>query len=265
MLRDSNPAAPRASSGNSGTNTERNSERDERKEAAMVPARLPELWEWAEYYCPWCYIAAVRLHKVMKEYEGQVKLKVRPFPLEVFGSGAAPRDILEQEWWLAAIQEPTAEFAPYEGDDWPTTTLPAFEAAWCAFRQGEDVGHDYDLRIRRAFFAEGRNIGRREVLLEIAEETGLDLRPFREAFESGEARAAVLAQAQAGRERYRVRGTPTVMLSDGTKLKHPIAFPKLRERRVVGIRELPCWDEGCLQKTKELLEQALHGSSGEND
>ncbi len=21
-----------------------------------------ELWEWAEYYCPWCYIAAVRLH-----------------------------------------------------------------------------------------------------------------------------------------------------------------------------------------------------------
>jgi predicted DsbA family dithiol-disulfide isomerase len=102
----------------------------------------------------------------MPEYEGRVR--VRPFPLEVAGSGPAPRDILEQEWWLAAIQEPAADFAPYEGDDWPTTTLPAFEATWFAFRQGEEVGSDYDLRVRRAFFAEGRNIGRREVLLEIA-------------------------------------------------------------------------------------------------
>jgi hypothetical protein len=24
----------------------------------------PELWEWAEYYCPWCYIAAIRLQKI---------------------------------------------------------------------------------------------------------------------------------------------------------------------------------------------------------
>ena len=232
----------------------------------MVLARLPELWEWAEYYCPWCYIAAVRLRKVMPEYEGRVRMRVRPFPLEFVGSGSAPRDILEQEWWLAAIQEPAAEFARYEGDDWPTTTLPAFEAAWCAFGQGDDVGHDHDLRVRRAFFAEGRNIGRREVLMEIAEEAGLDTQPFRAAFESGEACAAVSAEARMGSGRYRVCGTPTVMLSDGQKLKHPIAFPKLRERRVVGVGELPCWDEGCLQKTRGLFEQALlHGGSGEND
>jgi predicted DsbA family dithiol-disulfide isomerase len=28
---------------------------------------LPEVWEWAEYYCPWCYITAVRLHRVQQE------------------------------------------------------------------------------------------------------------------------------------------------------------------------------------------------------
>jgi hypothetical protein len=39
----------------------------------------------------------VRLHKVMPEYEGRVRVRVRPFPLEVAGSGPAPRDILEQE------------------------------------------------------------------------------------------------------------------------------------------------------------------------
>ena len=197
----------------------------------------------------------------MPEYEGRVRVRVRSFPLEVAGSGPAPRDILEQEWWLAAIQEPAADFAPYEDDDWPTTTLLAFEAAWCAFRQGEEVGSDYDLRVRRAFFAEGRNIGRRKVLLEIAEEASLDARHFERAFTSGDAREAVLEECRSGKERYRVRGTPTVMLSDGTKLKLPIAFPTMKERKVVGIKPLPCCGEGCLDATRKLFEEALRQRS----
>lgn len=76
----------------------------------------------------------MRLHKLIPEYEGRVRVVEKPFPLEVLRGESAPRGLLEQEWWIAAIQEPAAEFAPYEGDDWPTTTLPAFEATWCAFR-----------------------------------------------------------------------------------------------------------------------------------
>ncbi len=184
----------------------------------------------------------------------------KPFPLEVFGSGGPDRDLLEQEWWIAAIQEPAAEFNPYEGDDWPETTLPAFEAAWCAFRQGEEVGHDYDLRVRRAFFGQGRNIGRREVLREIAEEAGLEMRRFERDFSGEEPRRAVLEEAREGAERYRVRGTPTAMLPSGRKLRHPIAFPKIEGRRVVGVRPLPCCGEGCLEETRKLFEEALAGS-----
>ena len=65
---------------------------------------IPELWEWAEYYCPWCYIAAVRLHRVAKEFEGRVTFRTRPFPLELAHGEAAPRDILQQEWWLALFR-----------------------------------------------------------------------------------------------------------------------------------------------------------------
>ena len=139
---------------------------------------IPELWEWAEYYCPWCYVAAVRLHHVLPEFEGRARLRVRPFPLEVMGDEAAPRRILEQEWWLAAIQEPAAAFAPYPDDDWPTTTLPAFDAAWAARNQGQAIGMDYDLRVRQAFFAEGRNIGRPEVLFDIAREASREMPRF---------------------------------------------------------------------------------------
>ncbi len=79
----------------------------------------------------------MRLHKVLPEYQDRVRVRIRPFPLGLGKNPTVPRDILEQEWWLAALQEPAAEFAPYRGDDWPATTLPAFEAAWCAARQGE--------------------------------------------------------------------------------------------------------------------------------
>ncbi len=199
----------------------------------------------------------MRLHKVLPEYQDRVRLRIRPFPLGLGRDPRVPRDILEQEWWLAALQEPAAEFALYRSDDWPATTLPAFEAAWCAARQGEAAYIDYDIRIRRAFFAEGRNIGRTDVLMEIAKEAGLDIPDFVRAIGSGEARASVLQESQLGRERYKVHGTPTVMLADGTRLRLPIAFPVMRERKIVGVDTLPCCGEGCLDAMRRLFEQAL--------
>ncbi len=205
-------------------------------------------------------MAAVRLHAVMPEFQGRATLRIRPFPLELIDGESAPRDILEQEWWLAAIQEPAAAFAPYSGDDWPTTTLPAFEAAWCAARQGEEAHASYDLRVRQAFFAEGRNIGRWDVLREIAEEAGLDRHQFNQDVAGGEARPAVVEEARLGREHYRVRGTPTLMLADGTKLRHSIAYPRMVDRKVVEVPALPCCGEACLEATRAMIEQALRAS-----
>jgi predicted DsbA family dithiol-disulfide isomerase len=198
----------------------------------------------------------VRLHHVLPEYQGRVGLRVRPFPLEMIGEAAQP-GILQQEWWLAAIQEPLAEFKPSLGGDWPTSTLPAFEVAWCALQQSEMAFFDLDVLIRRAFFAEGRNIGRRDVVLELARTVGVDTNSMTAELDSGRPREAVLREARLGQERYQVRGTPTVMLADGTKLRHPIAFARMREERVVGVMPLPCSGEECLQATRALFERAL--------
>ncbi len=222
----------------------------------MEQGNIPELWEWAEYYCPWCYVAAVRLHKIMPEYQGRVKLRQRAFPLEIYGGGPPDRNELELEIWLAALQEPEAVFKPLK-EDWPSTTLPAFEGAWCAFQQGEISGHDFDLRIRRAFFAEGRNIGKRSVILELAHEAGLDMDHFTRLFNSGEASAAVLEEGRLGKEIYKVRGTPTVMLADGKKLRHPLAYPNIKNGKILSVGRLPCCSEGCYDATRALFEQAL--------
>lgn len=73
-------------------------------------------------------------------------LGTRFFPLELLRPGGPSRPLLEQEWWLAAIQEPAAAFSPYPDRDWPTTTLPAFDAAWAAKNQGHAIGRSPEAR-----------------------------------------------------------------------------------------------------------------------
>lgn len=205
----------------------------------------------------------MRLQKIAPEYEGRVRLVERAFPLEVYGGGPPDRKELELEIWLAALQESKAVFKPFS-DDFPTTTLPAFDAAWCAFQQSESIGRDFDLRIRRAFFAEGRNIGKREVMLDLAREAKLDLDDFTRRFNSDEPRAAILAEGKLGKEKFGVRGTPTIMLSDATKLRHPLAYANIQHDKIVSVGRLPCSGEGCYQATRELFEKALGNGSQQN-
>ncbi|MCC6147143.1 MAG: DsbA family protein [Anaerolineaceae bacterium] len=192
----------------------------------------------------------------MPEYQGRVRLRERAFPLELYGGGPPDRKELELEIWLAALQEPEAVFKPFK-DDWPATTLPAFEGAWCAFQQGETVGRDFDLRLRRAFFYEGRNIGQREIILELAREAGLDMDHFTHHFKGGEARAAVIEEGRLGKEIYKVRGTPTIMLANGERLHHLIVYPNIENGKILSVGKLPCCGEGCYEATRALFEQAL--------
>ncbi len=40
-----------------------------------------------------------------------------------------------------------------------------------------------------------------------------------------------------------------------------LTFPTIKERKVVGIKPLPCCGEGCLDATRDLFEEALrHGA-----
>lgn len=203
----------------------------------------------------------MRLSAVAPEYEGRVRLVERAFPLEIYGGGPPNKRELEQEWWLAALQEPAAEFRPYENPNWPETTLPAFEAAWCARQQDEAAARRLDVRIRRAFFAESADLSRRDLYPELAREVGLEMPAFNRLFESSRPLAAVLEEGRMGKEQYGVRGTPTLLLSNGlsggARLRHPIAFPRTKNERVVSVTPLPCCGDGCYAATRALFERAL--------
>ncbi len=204
----------------------------------------------------------MRLRQVENEYEGRLRVRTRAFPLQLLGARVAPRGLLAEEWWLAAVQEPAAEFQAFTGDDWPTTTLPAFVAVRAVADEDEAVAHTLDMRVRRAFFAESRNIGKEEVLLELVRDVGGDAAHVARAFSDPGVRGAVEEECQVGRTRFGVRGTPTLMLEDGTRLHMPMATPRIINERIVGVREQTCLGEECLQATRALFDQAVRGGPG---
>jgi len=93
--------------------------------------------------------------------------------------------------------------------------------------------------------------------VELAHEAGLDMAQFTRLFNSGEARAAVLEEGRWGKELYNVGGTPTVMLADGKKLRHPIAYPNIQNGKILSVGKLSCCGEDCYEATRALFEQAL--------
>lgn len=169
----------------------------------------------------------------------------------------APRALLAEEWWLAAVQEPAAEFTAFTGDDWPTTTLPAFIAVRAVADEDEHLARTLDMRVRKAFFAESRNIGKPEVLLDLVRELGGDTAHVAGALEGDAVRKEVAQEFELGRTRYGVHGTPTLMLGDGARLQMPIAYPRIASGRIVGVRTQTCLGEACRAATRALFERAL--------
>lgn len=51
--------------------------------------------------------------------------------------------------------------------------------------------------------------------------------------------------------------TPTVMLSNGKKLRHPIAYANIQNDVTVSVGKLPCCGEGCYEATRALFERSL--------
>jgi predicted DsbA family dithiol-disulfide isomerase len=77
--------------------------------------------------------------------------------------------------------------------------------------------HDFHRRIFQAYFSEGRDIGDRVVLNEIAESCGLDVEAMNAALEDGRY-ANRLAEGQREGQRYGVTGTPTFIINETYKV-----------------------------------------------
>ena len=152
-----------------------------------------------------------------------VRFEWAALPIEVVNRRGTPKDILDQEVDLIHAIEPRLELRRWSAREWewPVTILPAFEAVKCAEAQGDDLVWEYQWRVRQAFFRDSACISLRHVLLDLADEVGLDAARMASDFDSGRFRRQVMAEGHAGWQVLKVRGSPTLVLPDGSVCAYP--------------------------------------------
>jgi len=193
----------------------------------MADPRLPGSTDtvvvFSDLNCSFAHLAVHRLHETRARLglTGKLWFDHRCFPLELFNRTVNERPGVDSEVAVVGALEPAAGWRLWQGPDWtyPVTMLPALEAVQAAKAQGWQASEELDRALRRAFWAEGRCISLRHVILEVAEDL-LDVQALAADLDSGRARSMVMAQFEAARE-DRVNCSPHVFLVDGTNEANP--------------------------------------------
>ena len=110
----------------------------------------------------------MRLREIEQAYGDRLRVHWRAFPL--IPATQPDRRVTGKTrsgWRRVAAEEPRAAFVPPPLDTpLPTSSIPALTAARCADRQG--AFHRYHDRLFTALFRDGLDIGRAEVLRDLA-------------------------------------------------------------------------------------------------
>lgn len=198
---------------------------DYQKTDLRLPSDPTTLVIFSDLNCSFAHLAVYRLHQTRSRLglENQLWFEHRAFPLELFNRNVNERPGVDSEVAVVGALEPNAGWRLWQGPDWtyPVTTLPALEAVQAATVQGWHAGEQLDLALRCGFWAEGRCISQRHVILDLAESTGaVDVDRLAVALDTGSARSRVMAQFRAARG-GRVTCSPHIFLHDGTNLANP--------------------------------------------
>jgi predicted DsbA family dithiol-disulfide isomerase len=180
---------------------------------------------FSDLNCSFAHLAMYRLHQTRSRLglEGKLWFEHRAFPLELFNHSVNERPGVDSEVAVVGALEPRAGWRLWQGPDWtyPVTMLLALEAVQAATAQGWHASEQLDLALRRGFWAEGRCISQRHVILDLAAATGaVDVDRLTTALDAGSARSIVMDQFHAAQD-GRVTCSPHVFLYDGTNLANP--------------------------------------------
>ena len=177
---------------------------------------------YSDYTCPWCYIGSRRLDRLREELPDDVALDVEWKPFEIHpevpeeGMPVEELGYAEERWKM--MQARLREQAAQEGLEManrPKVSNTHEALAASAWAQAEDPGRfpAFHEALFEAYFAEGRDLGRREVILETAEACGLDRDALEAALEEGRL-DPVLEETTREARRRGISGTPTYVFGD---------------------------------------------------
>lgn len=140
---------------------------------------------FSDFVCPFCYLAEQPLADAVEGRDVQVAwqpFELRPEPTPTLRPEA---EYLQPTW--ERVVYPMAERMGVPIVLPAVSPQPYSRLAFEGFAYAEErgLGQRYTERMFRAFFVEQRDIGRPEILVDIATELGLDGDEFRSALDSG--------------------------------------------------------------------------------
>jgi predicted DsbA family dithiol-disulfide isomerase len=174
---------------------------------------------WSDVQCPWCYIGKRKFEAGVAAFDGEVEVEYHSFelapdtPVDFDGS---PIDYLSQRKGIAVDQveqmlERVTGIAASVGLDYDydhvhqTNTVKAHELIHYAKAHGRQL--DMKERLLKAYFVDGRHVGRIDDLADLAAEIGLDRADVLRVLESGQYLADVKADVAQANE-YGIQGVP---------------------------------------------------------
>ncbi len=175
----------------------------------------------------------MRLRQLQTELGDRLALCWRAFPLRPTPDPTVTfKGTYREEGWRrcqALAKDTGVTFRMWERPDFPTSSMPALEAAKCVARQGEALFEALHLRLYRAFFGEGVNIGVPEEVVGVVRTVpGLDTTRFLADYEAGKGRQPVLDDYEAAVREHGVRAIPTVILPTGRRIVGAVSLAEYR-------------------------------------
>jgi len=178
----------------------------------------------SDVVCPWCFVGKRRLEQAIALSDVPVTVRWRPFQLDstIPPEGKSRRDYLEQKFGslerVGAMHENITKLGaevgiPFAFDkiEVSPNTLDAHRLIrWAADAKVQEAIVE---ALFRAYFIDGRNIGDREVLADIAGSAGMDRKSVAERLASDDDRAEVQADI-VGAQRIGVTGVPTFIIEN---------------------------------------------------
>ncbi len=177
---------------------------------------------WSDVMCPWCAIGYTQFAKALKDLEGEIEVEVRWMPFELnpdlplegksqaqhLGEayGRTPAEVAEMGARLREVADRAGFSMSYDGEgEGPEPMMwNTFEAhkllRWALATQGMEAQTALKLALFRAHFQQRRRIGKREVLLDIAENLGFDRKAAEAALDDEALAIAVRMEEQRGRD-----------------------------------------------------------------
>jgi predicted DsbA family dithiol-disulfide isomerase len=174
---------------------------------------------WSDVQCPWCYIGKRKFEAGAAEFGGDVEVEYHSFelapdtPVDFDGS---PVDYLSERKGIpveqvAQMLANVTGIAASVGLDYDydhvhqTNTIKAHELLHFAKAKGRQL--DMKERLLKAYFVDGRHVGRIEDLADLAAEIGLDRAEVVRALTEGSFLADVKADVAQALE-YGIQGVP---------------------------------------------------------